>query len=174
MAIAKFIESDDYKMPIARAIAEFPQIADDTLRVGANIIADEIKKRLQGELLPESKTGELVQHFGITPMQRDKEGNYNVSIGWGGYQGPPRGKFPRGVPFMLIARSFESGAVRGGRFIMDASTGKRKKKTARELKGQYWREPTHFASNAVRAVRGKALTAMEKYAEKRLEELKKK
>lgn len=174
MALAKFIEPDDFTMPVARAIAEFPEIADDTLRVGADIIADEIKRRLQGELLPESRAGELVQHFGITPMQRDKDGNYNVSIGWGGYQEPPYGRFPRGVPFMLIARSFQSGAVRGGRFEIDTSTGKRKKKTARELRGQYWRKPTHFASKAVRAVRGKALTAMEKYAEERLAELKKK
>lgn len=135
MALARFIESDDFTMPVARAIAEFPEIADDTLRVGADIIADEMKKRLQGELLPESRAGELVRHFGITPMQRDKDGNYNVSIGWGGYQEPPYGRFPRGVPFMLIARSFESGAVRGGRFKIDTSTGKRKRRLLGSLRG---------------------------------------
>lgn len=173
MALARFIESDNFTMPVARAIAEFPQIADDTLRVGADIIADEVKKRLQGELLPESKTGELVQHFGITPMQRDSDGNYNVSIGFGGYQQPGTGKFKAtGVPFMLIARTFESGAVRGGRY--STASGKRKKKSASEVKGQYWRQPTHFMSNAVKAVKAKALTAMENYAEQKLEELRKK
>lgn len=173
MARAKFIESPDFTMPISRAISAYPEIADSCLRVGADIIADEIKRRLQGELLPMSTNGELVGAFGITPMQRDKNGDYNVSIGFGGYQQPPYGKFPNGVPFQLIARSFESGAVYGGRYKIDTS-GKRRKKTKQEIKNQYWREPTHFASNAVKAVRNKALTAMEKYAEERLAELGKK
>lgn len=171
MARAKFIESDDFGKPIASAIAQFPEIADGVLRAGADVLADEIKRRLQGELLPESRSGELVQHFGITPMQRDSDGNYNVSIGFGGYQQPGTGKFKStGVPFMLIARTFESGAVRGGKY----STSKRKKRSASEAKDQYWRQPTHFMSNAVKAAKAKALTVMENYAEQKFEELSKK
>jgi hypothetical protein len=173
VARAKFIESEEFGKPIASAIAQFPEIADGVLRAGADVLADEIKRRLQGELLPESRSGELVQHFGITPMQKDDDGNYNVSIGFGGYQQPGTGKFKStGVPFMLIARTFESGAVRNGKY--STASGKRKKKSASETKGQYWRQPTHFMSNAVKAAKAKALTVMENYAEQKLEELSKK
>lgn len=171
MAVAKFIDSDDYTMTISRAITAFPQIADKTLRVGADIIADEVKRQIRGELLPFSRNGELIRSFGITPMKRDNDGNYNVSIGFGGYRQPPYGKFPNGVPFQLIARSFESGAVKGTRYTVNASTGKRKKLSASEMKGIYWRKPTRFMSKAIRASRQKALDAMEKYAEKQMDEL---
>lgn len=171
MAVAKFIDDDDYTLTISRAITAFPELADKTLRVGADIIADEVKRRIQQVLLPFSRNGELIHSFGITPMKRDGNGNYNVSVGFGGYRQPPYGKFPNGVPFQLIARSFESGAVTGSRYTINYTSGKRKKLSASEMKGKYWREPTHFMTKAIRASRQKALGAMEEYAEKQLNEL---
>lgn len=172
MARAKFIDSDDFVGVISRAVTDYPEIAAECLRVGADIIADEMKKQLKGVLLPESRNGELVAHFGITPVKRDREGNYNLHLGFDGYEAPGYGQFPQGVPYQLIARTFESGAVSGGRYTGEWRGKKRVRKKASEIKGKYWRQPTHFATNAVRAAKAKAINAMEDMARKKLSETK--
>lgn len=169
MARAKFIDTDDFELTLTRTIAAYPDIAEACLRAGADVIADEMKTRLQSILLPQSRRGELVASFGITPMKVDREGNYNVHLGFDGYQEPGYGKFPNGVPFQLIARSFESGAVVGDRYDRIVSGGRvrRKKKLKKDL--TYWREPTPFAAPAVRASRSRALKVMTDMAEKEME-----
>lgn len=160
MARAKFIDSDDFVMAISRATTEYPDIAEKCLKAGADIIADEMKRRLKGVLLPGSRNGELVAAFGISPVLRDREGNWNAHLGFDGYQETASGL----VPFQLIARSFESGAVIGSR--------DRKKRNKSDWK--YWRKPTPFAAPAVRATRQKALKVMEDIAYAELEKRTKK
>ena len=168
MARAKFIDSDDFAMVISRATTEYPEIAEKCLRAGADIIADEMKRRLKGVLLPQSRAGELVAAFGISPVKRDKDGNWNTHRGFDGYQETTS----KPVPFQLIARSFESGAVIGSRRTL--ATGKRKNALKAKSDWKYWRKPTPFAAPAVRATRQKALKAMEDIAEAELKKLSKK
>lgn len=160
MAQVKFIDSSDFEMVIAKAIDKYPEIDEKCLAAGADIIADEMKKRLRSVLSPFA-TGELVEAFGITPTKRDREGNLNVHIGFDGYQQPPQKGFPAGVPFQLIARSFESGAV----------IGKRAKRGKISTGESYWRTPMPFAAPAVRATRARAFEEMKRVAETELEKL---
>lgn len=168
MALAKFIDTDDFAMAISKATTEYPAIAEKCLRAGADIIADEMKRRLKGILLPQSRAGELVAAFGISPVKRDKQGNWNAHLGFDGYQETASGL----VPFQLIARSFESGAVIGTRNTF--AGGKRQKGLKDKAEWKYWRKPTPFAAPAVRATRQKALKAMEDIAYAELEKMTKK
>lgn len=168
MARAKFIDTDDFSMAISRATTEYPEIAEKCLKAGADIIADEMKRRLKGILLPPSRAGELVASFGISPVKRDKQGNWNAHLGFDGYQETPSGL----VPFQLIARSFESGAVIGTRNI--SYSGARQKKLRNKSDWKYWRKPTPFAAPAVKATRQQALKAMEDIAYAEFDKMRKK
>lgn len=157
MARAKFIDDDLFSWAIEQAQNVIPDIEKKALAAGAKIIADEMKKRLRGVIEDKSAT-ELVGAFGITPAKQNTEMNWNVHLGFDGYQKPGYGKFPNGVPFQLLARTFESGAVIGGR-------ARGTKPTDRNA---YWRKPTPFAAPAVRAVREKALYEMRNTVEAEL------
>lgn len=109
MALAKFIADDDFMIRLERAATDFPSVAEKVIRAGAAVLAPVMRRRLSG-ILSASATGQLVAALGITPVKQDRNADYNAHIGFDGYQKPGYGKFPIGVPFALIARSFESGA----------------------------------------------------------------
>ncbi len=139
MAVAKFIDSRDFELRLNRSADDFRRIAEKAIRAGSAIIAAQMKQNLKGILSP-AATGALVESMGITPVKQDDDFNYNAHIGFDGYQKPGYGKFPQGVPFQLIARSFESGA------------------------GD-WRAPKPFARPAVIATRGRVREEMNRVAE---------
>ena len=114
MAQAKFIDDDLFSWTLEQAQGLIPEIEKKALAVGGKIIADEMKKRLRGVIADKSAT-KLVDSFGITPVKQNTQLNWNLHLGFDGYQEPGYGKFPNGVPFQLLARTFESGAVIGGR-----------------------------------------------------------
>ena len=146
MARAKFISDESFEVTLSKAEAKYPEIAAKAMYAGAAIIADEMKRRLRKILSPNA-TGQLVAAFGITPVKQDLNMNYNLHIGFDGYQKPGYGKWRgKGVPFQLIARSFESGA-----------------------KG--WRTAKPFAAPAVRAVKEQAVDEMKRAAEAELEKI---
>lgn len=145
MARAKFIEDDAFSMMLERAAAHTEKVARAALVAGAEVIADRMKMNLKGILSPEA-TGQLVNAFGITPVKQDKNMNWNVHLGFDGYQQPPQKNWPQGVPFQMIARSFESGA------------------------GD-WRPKKPFAKPAVQATKAQALQAMKQAAERGLEKI---
>lgn len=143
MARAKFIDDPAFELAISQAGARFPEVAEKALRAGAAVYAKQMRKNLKGILSP-AATGELVDSFGITPVKQDMNFNYNVHLGFDGYQQPGYGKFSvKGVPFQLIARSFESGA-------------------------KYWRKPTPFAKPAIKEKKTEAIQVMIKVAEEEL------
>lgn len=165
MARAKFIDDDAFSMMLERAEAGTRKIAEAALRAGASVIADQMKQNLQGVLSPKA-TGELVGAFGITPVKQDKSLNWNVHLGFDGYQMPGR------VPFQLLARTFESGAVMGGRYTGRIVKGKREKVKAKFGPEDYWRVPTPFAKPAVQSTKAQALEAMKRAADRELEKMK--
>ena len=145
MATAKFIDSSDYELRLNRSATDFAKVAETAIRAGAAVIATQMQQNLEGILSPKA-TGQLVAALGITPVKQGKDYSYNAHIGFDGYQPPGYGKFPKGVPFQLIARSFESGA------------------------GD-WRPPKPFAKPAVRATRERVKEVMTKAAEEEFEKI---
>lgn len=155
MAKASFIADDDFEWMLSTVGKSYPKVVDEALKAGAAVIAAQMKKNLESILSPWA-TGQLVASFGITPVRQNYSGDWNVHLGFDGYQEPGH------VPFQLIARSFESGAVMGGR-VSKTSDGKRVKKSKSEF--EYWREPHPFAAPAVKAKRAEAERAMKEAAE---------
>lgn len=161
MARSKFIEVGEFGEVLQKLGNSSEDIQKKALRAGAKIIADEMKKRLQGVLSADA-TGQLVGAFGITPIKADAYGNFNVHIGFDGYQTPGYGKFrAKGVPFRLIAASFESGAVMGGRYRDENGNATRNKRKMRKFgREDYWRQPTPFIRPSIQATKGKAEAEM--------------
>lgn len=100
MANIKF-RLGDYADKLVRLRDNYEEIAIKAVRAGADIVADEIRKNLKSVLSDEA-TGELEQSLGITPVSRDKAGNFNAKVGFDGYDS-------KGVPNQLKARAKESG-----------------------------------------------------------------
>ena len=102
MATLTFKGLKEYEMVLSRFGKDIERIAGAAIYQGAGIVADEIKKGIEG--LP-TKTGVtkrgLIDGFGISGLQNDN-GYRNVKLGFGGYN-------ENGVPNVLMARVFESG-----------------------------------------------------------------
>ena len=145
MASAKFIDASGFELRLKRSASSYRKVAEAAIRAGAAVIAAQMKDNLRGILSPKA-TGQLVNSMGITPVKQDKDYNYNAHIGFDGYQKPPYGKFPQGVPFQLIARSFESGA-------------------------KPWRDATPFAKPAVNATKEKVKEVMTRVAEEEFKKI---
>lgn len=53
---------------------------------------------------------ELMQeHFGITPIKRDKDGFLHAKLGWDGYTTHAKRGFPKGFPVQFMVAGIESG-----------------------------------------------------------------
>lgn len=92
-------------------------IIECSIYKGASIVANEIRNEI--DKLPVNKNphlgitkeekNDLKNGFGIAPMQV-RNGDFNVKIGFDGYgHKTSSGKFPKGVPVPLTARSIISG-----------------------------------------------------------------
>ena len=104
MARMTFMAGDDYALKLSQFATQSDEIAKKAIDAGADIIADKIKSNLEGVLSPEA-TGELVASFGVTPIERDKNGDWNAKVGFDGYG-------TDGVANQLKARVLESGSSR--------------------------------------------------------------
>lgn len=101
MARFAFKAGDEYAIKLSRLDYNSDVIAKKAIYGAVEIVADEIKKNLKGVLSDEA-TGELVDSFGVTPIERDSRGDWNAKIGFDGYDS-------KGVPNQLKARALESG-----------------------------------------------------------------
>ena len=97
-----FAAGDDFAIALSRLATGSDEIAEKAIYEGAKVIADKIKSNLEGVLSAEA-TGELVASFGVTPITKDSEGNFNCKIGFDGYG-------TDGVANQLKARVLESGS----------------------------------------------------------------
>lgn len=123
MAKITFPGLGDYELMISRLAKGADEVAGKAIYAGAGIVADEIRKEIQGlpivsgygtesNPLPggvtKSQKQGLLDGLGISPMQ-DDGGYYNVKVGFDGYNSTRTDKYPRGQPNQLVARGVNSG-----------------------------------------------------------------
>lgn len=162
MARISFKGSEDYALALKRLefTAERGAVLDKAVEAGGGIVADEIRRRLdqlptdkfrflaEGEKfegLPVVHHLDLLDSFGLTPVQRDRNGFVNVKAGFDGYGSIPTKKYPQGIPNQLLARSVESGSS--------------------------VRQKTPFVRPAVNATRKKAVDEMDSVVRAELEKI---
>lgn len=154
MARISFSNQSDYFLRLQALEKCFAkeETLEKAVAAGAAVVADAIRENLDalpeeqfrfldtfcGESFSEVPTGQkidLVEGFGLTPIERDKNGFVHTKAGFDGYGSFPTNTYPRGVPNALIARAVESGSS--------------------------VREKTPFVRPAVNATRKEAVSAME-------------
>lgn len=136
------------------------KLLEDAAKAGAKPVADEIRRRLDAlpsddfrKLEPGEKfTGlpvvnhlDLLDSFGLTPVDRDRNGFVHVKAGFDGYGSKPTKAYPKGIPNQLLARAVESGSS--------------------------VREKTPFVRPAVNATRKKAEAKMDRAVRQELEKI---
>lgn len=116
---------EDFAIALSHLATGSDEIAKKAIYEGANIIADKIKSNLEGVLSSEA-TGELVASFGVTPITKDSDGNFNAKIGFDGYDSD-------GVANQLKARVLESGSSKQPKrpFVRPAVNATRKQVIAK-------------------------------------------
>lgn len=95
------------------------------LYAGAEIMADAFRQEVEhlptagGHGSPEHPLAgpsviqkeALAASLGVTPMQQDRRGVYNIKIGFDGYNRVRTKRWPNGQPNQMIARAVESGTT---------------------------------------------------------------
>ena len=128
MATIRFSKLRDYELMLGKIGDASKDICGAAIYEGAKIIADEVKANLESlktvsdadaiqaakkeeatYLTVRAKKG-LIKSFGVTPMSQDRDGIYNVKLGFDGYNDVKTKKWPKGQPNQLIARACESGS----------------------------------------------------------------
>ena len=151
MARMTFKAGDEFAIKLSKLAAGQEKIAKKAIYAASKVVADKIKDNLNA--LPEEKfrnlkdgeqfTGvperhkkDLIESFGITPIETDRDGNWNAKIGFDGYGSVKTEKYPKGIPNQLLARSIESGSsVRKKKpFVRPAVTAT--KKQAMKIMGE--------------------------------------
>lgn len=117
---------------------------------GSGIVADKIRENIAAlpedsfrylvefdmfHGVPKCQKKDLAESFGLTPIDRDRDGFVHTKAGFEGYGSYPTSTYPEGVPNQILARAVESGSS--------------------------VREKTPFVAPAVRATRKAAISAME-------------
>lgn len=101
MARFAFKAGDEYAIKLSKMDFNAEEIAKKAIYGAVEIVANKIKSNLEG-ILSEGATGELVASFGVAPIDKDNQGNWNAKIGFDGYDS-------HGVANQLKARVLESG-----------------------------------------------------------------
>ncbi|MBD5102039.1 MAG: hypothetical protein HDT27_04950 [Subdoligranulum sp.] len=123
--MAKFVVKgiEEYALKVSKLGDQTERVAKKAIYEAAAIITDEIRKNIdgipvqngtvpKGEMrkgIPEPAKEGLQQSFGITKIDKDREGVYNAKIGFDGYNDIKTKRWPQGQPNQMIARSVESG-----------------------------------------------------------------
>ena len=162
MARVSFKGSQEYALRLRELehTAAQGKVLEEAVKAGAKPVADEIRRRLDAlpsddfrKLEPGEKfTGlpvvnhlDLLDSFGLTPVDRDRNGFVHVKAGFDGYGSKPTKAYPKGIPNQLLARAVESGSS--------------------------VREKTPFVRPAVNATRKEAEAEMDRVVRQELEKI---
>ena len=162
MARVSFKGSQEYALRLRELehTAAQGKLLEEAVKAGAKPVADEIRRRLDAlpsddfrKLEPGEKfTGlpvvnhlDLLDSFGLTPVDRDRRGFVHTKAGFDGYGTAPTKAYPKGIPNQLLARAVESGSS--------------------------VREKTPFVRPAVNATRKEAEAEMDRVVRQELEKI---
>lgn len=160
MAKITFKNGDEYALKLSKLSANSDEVAKKAIYAGVKVVADQINRNIDalpedkyrylkdGEKfsgVPKSQKKDLKDGFGISRVERDKNGDWNAKIGFAGYGSFKTKKYPNGLPIPMLARSVESGSS--------------------------VRKKTPFVRPAVNASRKKAVDAMAKVIDEEIEKI---
>lgn len=162
MASISFKKCSDYyrKLQELGEIAEKGDVIRDAVRAGAKPVADAIRENIEQlpeqdfQRLPEGETfsgisgsqkEDLLDGFGLAPIQTGRNGFVHTKAGFDGYGRFPTPTYPKGVPDQLLAASVESGST--------------------------VRQKTPFIAPAVKETRTEAITAMEAVIDQQMKDI---
>ena len=99
--------------PLEKAVAAGAAVVADQIKANLEALPEEFRKLGEGEIfhgLPTGQKRDLVDSFGLTPIEKDKNGFIHTKAGFDGYGSFPTKAYPEGIPNQLLARSAESGS----------------------------------------------------------------
>lgn len=135
--------------PLEKAVAAGAAVVADQIKANLEALPEEEFRKLgEGEIfhgLPTGQKRDLVDSFGLTPIEKDKNGFIHTKAGFDGYGSFPTNAYPEGIPNQLLARSAESGSS--------------------------VRQKTPFVEPAVKATRKQAIEAMEKVIDEEIKKI---
>lgn len=87
MAKASFKLPDDFLLKVSRLSEKTDEIIPKVLEAGAEVVYDKVKSNLASVVGKNTKnenrsTGELESALGVSPAKQDRDGNFNVKIGF--------------------------------------------------------------------------------------------
>lgn len=114
---------EEYSMRLAKLGDQTERVAGRAIYAAADVVADAMRQEIdkipvqngfvkQGELrtgIPAPAKRGLQESFGITPLEKDSGGFYNVKLGFDGYNSIKTKAHPNGQPNQMIARSVNGG-----------------------------------------------------------------
>ncbi len=123
------------------------KMLEDAVKAGAKPVADKIRQNLDRlptdkfrrlkdgdkfDGLPVPNHLDLLDSFGLTPVDRDRNGFVHVKAGFDGYGSHPTKSYPQGIPNQLLALAVESGSSvrQKAPFVRPAVNATRKKAEA--------------------------------------------
>lgn len=119
---------EEYALKLSELGSDIDRVAGKSIYAAADLVANAIKEKIntlnaehdkynmvaykrgeKNKLTIAQKKG-LIESFGITRMDQDSKGIYNVKLGFDGYNDVRTKKYKKGQPNQLIARTLENGS----------------------------------------------------------------
>ena len=87
MARGSYKMPEDFLLKVSTLAEKTDEIIPKVLEAGGEVVKAKVKTNLQATIGSDTKltsrsTGELVDALGITPAGEDRDGNYNVKVGF--------------------------------------------------------------------------------------------
>ena len=87
MARSSFKMPEDFLLKVSTLAEKTDEIIPKVLEVGGEVVKAKVKANLQATVGSDTKlssrsTGELIDALGVTPAGVDRDGNYNVKVGF--------------------------------------------------------------------------------------------
>jgi len=87
MARGSYKMPEDFLLKVSTLVEKTDEIIPKVLEAGGEVVKAKVKANLQATIgsdtkLPSRSTGELVDALGVTPAGVDRDGNYNVKVGF--------------------------------------------------------------------------------------------
>jgi len=87
MARSTYKMPEDFLLKVSTLAEKTDEIIPKVLEAGGEVVKAKVKANLQASVgsdtkLPSRSTGELIDALGVTPAGVDRDGNYNVKVGF--------------------------------------------------------------------------------------------